>query len=80
MREDFGIRLITASWGDGRRADALAAYIQVCDGLRDQFGVDPGQELQRLHLELLRDDGVASKTGPATSQTRPTAQLELNHK
>jgi DNA-binding SARP family transcriptional activator len=55
LRESLWLRLIDALHRSGRRADALAAYQQVRAVLRDELGVDPGEELQELHHYVLRD-------------------------
>ena len=45
--------LLRALEADGRRGDALEAYHRARRALIDAHGVEPGPELQRLHLELL---------------------------
>ncbi|WP_168211160.1 AfsR/SARP family transcriptional regulator [Actinosynnema sp. ALI-1.44] len=55
LRESLWLRLIDAMWRTGRRADALSAYRRVRSVLRDELGVEPDVDLQRLHRELLRD-------------------------
>lgn len=69
-RESLWARLITALHKAGRRADALAAYEQVFRVLGDEFGIDPGAELQRLRHEVLK--------GPATLSRVPTPR-QLPH-
>jgi DNA-binding SARP family transcriptional activator len=55
LRESLWVRLIDALYRTGRRADALAAYQQVRAILRDDLGIDPGEQLQALHQDVLRD-------------------------
>lgn len=55
MRERLWAQLMTALHGSGRRADALATYQTARRHLADELGVDPGEELQRLHLSILTD-------------------------
>jgi DNA-binding SARP family transcriptional activator len=55
LRESLWLRLIGVLYRSGRRADALAAYQQVRAILRDDLGVDPGEELQALHQDVLQD-------------------------
>jgi DNA-binding SARP family transcriptional activator len=62
LRESLWLRLISALRRTGRRADALAAYQQIRAVLREDLGVDPGEELWRLHQDVLRD----VPAGPAT--------------
>ena len=68
LRESLWVRLIDALYRAGRRADALAAYQQVRTILRDDLGIDPGEQLQALHQDVLRDV-------QASEQSRPTAQV-----
>lgn len=55
LRESLWVRLISLLHRSGRRADALGAYTRIRAILRDRLGVDPGDTLRRLHLEVLRD-------------------------
>ncbi|MEV4316863.1 BTAD domain-containing putative transcriptional regulator [Actinocrispum sp. NPDC049592] len=64
FRESLWLRLIGALHRAGRRADALAAYRRVHTILRDDLGIDPGAELQRLHQIVLRGDRPAASKGP----------------
>ncbi|MEU9111743.1 BTAD domain-containing putative transcriptional regulator [Streptomyces sp. NPDC048483] len=45
-----------ALYGSGRQAAALSAYQDMCERLRDELGVDPGEELRRVHQAVLRQD------------------------
>ncbi|MGW3168429.1 AfsR/SARP family transcriptional regulator, partial [Streptomyces sp. NPDC001142] len=45
-----------ALYGSGRQAEALAAYQETRDRLRDELGVEPGEELRRVHQGVLRRD------------------------
>ncbi|MEV4412000.1 BTAD domain-containing putative transcriptional regulator [Catellatospora sp. NPDC049609] len=49
----------------GRAADALEAYRRLRAHLADELGTDPGQELQRLHTAILREDPSLAPAGPA---------------
>jgi DNA-binding SARP family transcriptional activator/tetratricopeptide (TPR) repeat protein len=55
FRESLWLRLIGALHQAGRRADALAAYHRVRTVLRDNLGIDPGEGLQVLHQDVLRE-------------------------
>ncbi|MFG3685507.1 BTAD domain-containing putative transcriptional regulator [Micromonospora sp. NPDC047740] len=63
LRERLRAQLMTALHCDGRRADALAAYHTGRRHMAEQLGIDPGEELQRLHASIL--DGLRSRTSGA---------------
>ncbi|GAA1661461.1 BTAD domain-containing putative transcriptional regulator [Glycomyces endophyticus] len=54
LREFPWSRLMLALHRSGRQAEALEAYQRVRTLLADRLGVDPGEELQRAHREVLR--------------------------
>ncbi|MFH8519965.1 AfsR/SARP family transcriptional regulator [Streptomyces gelaticus] len=78
-----------ALYGSGRQAEALAAYQETRYRLRDELGVEPGEELRRVHQGVLcRDDpmllgrapspratgsAAAQAPPPAAAPTQPTA-------
>ncbi|MGN9907517.1 BTAD domain-containing putative transcriptional regulator [Phytohabitans sp. LJ34] len=53
LRESLWLRLIVALARCGRRAEALSRYEIIRLHLAEELGVDPGQELQAVHLEML---------------------------
>ncbi|MGW1030084.1 BTAD domain-containing putative transcriptional regulator [Streptomyces sp. NPDC002577] len=55
-----------ALYGCERQAEALNAYQEMRIRLRDELGVDPGEELRRVHEAVLRQDD-AHLLAPATS-------------
>ena len=55
----------------GRRSDALAVYKQTRDRLADDLGIDPGEELARLHLAILRDEPLNEGTARTPRRTSP---------
>ncbi len=71
-RERFTAHLMLALHRDGRRTEALAAYADRRQVLADEFGIDPGPDLQARHEQVLRDDPALAlalpgePTGPNT--------------
>ncbi|WP_350275113.1 BTAD domain-containing putative transcriptional regulator [Kribbella sp. HUAS MG21] len=55
-REALWFRLIDALHRAGRRAEALDRFHQVRAVLRDELGIDPGEQLSQLHRAVLRGD------------------------
>src|SRR4029079_9573229 len=51
--ENLQAQLIRALGRSGRRRDAMALYERVRQGLVEELGVDPGDELRAAHQELL---------------------------
>lgn len=70
-----------ALYRTGRPAEALTVYESVRSGLADTLGANPGPDLQRVHLQILRQDdsltahasSTASLAQAATSPSAPTA-------
>lgn len=58
FRERLQVTLMTALYQSGRRADALEVYQQARKQLAEELGLEPGAELQRLHLAVLASDPV----------------------
>jgi DNA-binding SARP family transcriptional activator/Tfp pilus assembly protein PilF len=56
FREHYWAQLILCYYRCGRQAEALDAYRRVYGLLGEQIGVEPGQELQRLHQRILAAD------------------------
>lgn len=56
LDERVAALLIDALAGQGRQADALAAYEGIRERLADELGADPGATLQERHLRLLRGE------------------------
>jgi DNA-binding SARP family transcriptional activator len=69
LREALWSRLISALYRSGRRADALAAYQQIRILFQDELGLDLGDDLQRLHEAVLRDDPAAGRPWPQPNST-----------
>ncbi|WP_053723828.1 AfsR/SARP family transcriptional regulator [Streptomyces sp. WM6378] len=71
-RERFTAQLLIALYRSGRPGDAIAAYRRAKTVLAQEFGLEPGTELQGLAMAVLRaDPGLAA---PACSfETASTA-------
>ncbi len=68
LRESLWARLMLALHRAGRRAEALEAYRQVTDLVREQLGLDVGRAVADLHQAILLDDEVLVAGQPARAQ------------
>jgi DNA-binding SARP family transcriptional activator/tetratricopeptide (TPR) repeat protein len=74
LRERFRELLMVALYRDGRQAEALAAYRDMRTTLVDEFGIEPGARLQRLHQQILAAD-PALAAGPEAWDPAASEQL-----
>jgi predicted ATPase/DNA-binding SARP family transcriptional activator len=83
FRERLWHHLMVALYRAGRQADALAAYKRARTELRQQLGLEPGEDLQELQRQILRHEvpPAASSTGghmlPASLTTFIGRDVEL---
>ena len=56
FREDFRALQMLALYRSGRQAEALAAYRGTRDLLVEEFGIEPGPDLQSLQRQILEQD------------------------
>ncbi|MFI7132315.1 AfsR/SARP family transcriptional regulator [Nonomuraea sp. NPDC050153] len=71
FHERLWAQLLVALHRSGRRAEALETYRSVAVLLREELGIDPGQELVRVHSAILADDPE-----PARGLDEPQARAE----
>ena len=82
-RERLRGQLMLALYHLGRQADALEAYRAAREGLSEELGLEPGQELKRLEQAILsQDDAVgaparSARFGPL-SRERPSRDGRLS--
>ncbi|GIJ10452.1 BTAD domain-containing putative transcriptional regulator [Micromonospora andamanensis] len=69
-RERLRAAHLRALYGSGRQRDALAAYQQFRRQLRDELGIDPGQDLAELHRAILRQDPALQPPTPPSTPAR----------
>jgi len=77
LRERLTELRMLALYRSGRQADALAAYEAARRGLADALGVDPGVALQRLHVQMLRQEPSLSGPPPAPAQPPVSSALPV---
>ncbi|MBW3649469.1 MAG: AAA family ATPase [Actinobacteria bacterium] len=65
LREPLWGLLMLSSYRSGRQVEALRAYKALRDHLREELGLDPGPELQRLEAAILRQDPALAAPAPA---------------
>jgi DNA-binding SARP family transcriptional activator len=76
-REDVAGQCMHALCRAGRRADALELYRNTHALFRDELGIEPGPELQRLHQSILRGDVTAAGQLTALGTTGAPVPREL---
>lgn len=69
--ERLAAQLMEALYRTGRQGEALSVHQQISHRLRETFGVDPGHELQRLHLAIVRGEELAAVRSVPAAAVRP---------
>lgn len=77
FHEGFHETLMAALARSGRRSDALNVYRRLRARLADEMGIEPGQPVQRLQLEILNGSlgPVSALTGDMRSEPVKLTQL-----
>ncbi|RBQ14681.1 hypothetical protein DP939_39440 [Spongiactinospora rosea] len=82
LRERLWGQLMLALYRCGRQAEALQAYRTIGSLLREELGVDPGDELRHLHQSILHADPALllpayapSSAGEPLSVSMPGAEV-----
>jgi DNA-binding SARP family transcriptional activator len=74
LRESLRALLMLALYRAGRQADALASYQQARQTLVEELGLEPGQALQRLEQQILRQDPALDLAPPPpAAESRPAS-------
>jgi DNA-binding SARP family transcriptional activator/tetratricopeptide (TPR) repeat protein len=76
LRERLWGYLIVALFRSSRQADALNAYRALARTLADDLGLDPSDELQRLHRAVLTGDPALAAPAGAAPPVRPSWTVE----
>ena len=75
-REQLRGQLMLALYRSGRQVEALDAYLEARHALVNEVGVDPSEELQRLHGQILRQEpALKPGTAAVTLPRQPTPFL-----
>jgi DNA-binding SARP family transcriptional activator/WD40 repeat protein len=74
LQERLRAQLMLALYRSGRQADALEAYRQTRDLLREELGLEPSRSLQQLEQSILRQDKSLDGVGRIT-HTRPSVTV-----
>ncbi|GAA4238493.1 hypothetical protein GCM10022254_54680 [Actinomadura meridiana] len=71
LREGFRYLLMLALYRSGRQAESLAAYRDARHFFNEEFGSEPGERLQSLHVGILRSDPALAAPFTANERTGP---------
>ncbi|WP_234361413.1 AfsR/SARP family transcriptional regulator [Plantactinospora sp. BB1] len=71
VRERLRGLLMLALYREGRQAEALNTFREVRTLLRDEHGLEPGEQLQELHRRILRSDPTLAVPDPAARPAPP---------
>jgi len=75
LRERLRGHLMLALYRSGRRAEAMAEFRRARHDLREELGVDPAAQLQRLHQQIVTADPALDAHPPAPPAGSPAGTL-----
>ncbi len=67
LRERLRAQLMLALYRSGRQAEALEVYRRTREGLAEELGLEPGEELRELEQAILRHDPSLRRPSPVRS-------------
>ncbi|MEO3855068.1 BTAD domain-containing putative transcriptional regulator [Acrocarpospora sp. B8E8] len=76
-RERFWAQLMIALYRDNRQVEALECYRQARELLMDEFGLEPGDELRRLHQQILDQAVPIAPLEPPRAPAAWVSQCQL---
>jgi DNA-binding SARP family transcriptional activator len=76
LRERIRYLHMLALYRSGRQAEALAAYSAARRRLVEEFAVEPGEPLRRLHTQILRSDPALAIPTPTTPAPTTPGQAD----
>jgi DNA-binding SARP family transcriptional activator len=77
LRERFARLLMLALYRSGRQADALGVYQRTRSALVDGLGIEPGESLRRLELEILRHEPSLERESAPAGERAPSMLVVL---
>ncbi|WP_058043116.1 AfsR/SARP family transcriptional regulator [Streptomyces roseifaciens] len=77
LRESLWAKLMTAQYRCHHPGDALQSYALARSALRDELGIEPGDELRRLHHAVLTRDPELGAPPPPAAPAQPARPADL---
>ena len=71
VRERLAVQLMRALYRSGRQTEALAVYGQLRGRLVDELGVEPSEQVQELHRQVLAHDPALGRSHVTTGRNLP---------